>query len=85
MMQYFIAFIPMLDKTGFAFKINADFSTDPSRKHLIQDDLTTEAFAKAAKLLASFVENVFKEKMKNFMDYWVNWKTYFINQHFDSI
>ena len=52
----------MLDKTGFAFKINADFSTDPSRKHLIQDDLTTEAFAKAAKLLASFVENVFKRK-----------------------
>lgn len=52
----------MLDKTGFAFKINADFSTDPSRKHLIQDDLTTEAFAKAAKLLATFVENVFKRK-----------------------
>ena len=55
-------FLPMLDKTGFAFKINADFSTDPSRKHLIQDDLTTEAFAKAAKLLATFVENVFKRK-----------------------
>lgn len=58
----FHCFLPMLDKTGFAFKINADFSTDPSRKHLIQDDLTTEAFAKAAKLLASFVENVFKRK-----------------------
>lgn len=58
----FHCFLPMLDKTGFAFKINADFSTDPSRKHLIQDDLTTEAFAKAAKLLASFIENVFKRK-----------------------
>lgn len=58
----FHCFLPMLDKTGFAFKINADFSTDPSRKHLIQDDLTTEAFAKAAKLLATFVENVFKRK-----------------------
>lgn len=58
----FYCFLPMLDKTGFAFKINADFSTDPSRKHLIQDDLTTEAFAKAAKLLATFVEIVFKRK-----------------------
>lgn len=58
----FHCFLPMLDKIGFAFKINADFSTDPSRKHLIQDDLTTEAFVKVAKLLATFVENVFKRK-----------------------
>lgn len=58
----FHCFLPMLDKTGFAFKINADFSTDPSRKHLIQDDLTTLAFNKAAKLLAIFIESVFTRK-----------------------
>ena len=61
----FHCFLPMLDKTGFAFKINADFSTDPSRKHLIQDDLTTLAFNNAAKLLAIFIENVFTRKDEN--------------------
>lgn len=55
-------FLPMIDKTGFAFKINADFSTDPSRKHLIQDELTKLAFSKAAKLLANFIENIFTRK-----------------------
>lgn len=55
-------FLPMIDKTGFAFKINADFSTDPSRKHLIQDELTKMAFSKAAKLLANFIENIFTRK-----------------------
>lgn len=55
-------FLPMIDKTGFAFKINADFSTDPSRKHLIQDELTKLAFSKATKLLANFIENIFTRK-----------------------
>lgn len=59
-------FLPMIDKSGFAFKINADFSTDPSRKHLIQDDMTKLALSKVAKLLANFVENIFTRKDDKF-------------------
>lgn len=34
------AFLPTEDVTGFPFIINGDFSTDPSRRHLIFDDKT---------------------------------------------
>ena len=50
----FHCFLPTLDKTGYPFKINADFSTDPSRKHLIMDDLTQNALESVERLFVSF-------------------------------
>ena len=54
----FHCFLPTLDKTGFPFKANADFSTDPSRKHIIQDDSTVNALEKIEKLYAEFVNHI---------------------------
>lgn len=34
------AFLPSEDSSGFGFIVNGDFSTDPSRRHLIYDDDT---------------------------------------------
>lgn len=45
-------YLPTLDKTPFALKINADFSTDPSRKHITVDKITGDAIESVAKLLA---------------------------------
>lgn len=50
----FHCYLPTLDVTGFAFKVNADFSTDPSRKHLIVDELTRKALLRIEKLFADF-------------------------------
>ncbi len=52
----FHCFLPTLDKTGFPLKINGDFSTDPSRKHIILDDIT--------KGLLDCVQNLYIECIK---------------------
>lgn len=44
-------YLPTLDTSGFAMKINADFSTDPSRKHIILNDSTSMACIKSAAML----------------------------------
>ena len=51
----FHCFLPTLDKTGFPFKVNADFSTDPSRKHIIQDESTNKAIISIQNLYADTV------------------------------
>ncbi len=53
----FHCFLPTLDKTGYPFKINSDFSTDPSRKHLSYDEITENAIKKSAKILFDVLEN----------------------------
>lgn len=58
----FHCFLPTLDKTGYPFKVNADFSTDPSRKHLILDDMTKQALERITRLYASFVVRVMASK-----------------------
>lgn len=54
-------YLPTLDKTGFPFKVNADFSTDPSRKHIIQDSCTNEAMQKIQSLLSRLILRVVNE------------------------
>lgn len=49
-------FLPTLDKTPYPFKINADFSTDPSRKHITLDSFTTDAIKKVAVLIYKTLE-----------------------------
>ena len=56
----FHCFLPTLDKTGFPFKANADFSTDPSRKHIIQDDSTNNAIYNLQALFAETAERFAK-------------------------
>lgn len=53
----FHCFMPTLDKTGFPFKVNAGFSTDPSRKHVIADAITSNAMALVQSLLVETIVN----------------------------
>lgn len=46
------AFLPTEDCSEFGVVINADFSTDPSRRHLIYDDLTQKSIKTVAELYA---------------------------------
>ena len=50
------AFLPTEDNTGLGVIINADFSTDPSRRHLIFDDITDDAIKKICALYHSILK-----------------------------
>ncbi len=53
------AFLPTEDSTGFGVLINADFSTDPSRKHLIYDSKTLATIKSCGKhILDILVDNI---------------------------
>lgn len=58
----FHCYLPTMDKTGFPFKVNSDFSTDPSRKHIISDDITKDVLEKAGELFAEFLIRVTAQK-----------------------
>lgn len=60
----FHCFLPTIDKTGFPFKANADFSTDPSRKHIIQDESTSNALRNIQKLYADTIQRTTKNADK---------------------
>jgi hypothetical protein len=52
------AFLPTLESTGFGIRINADFSTDPSRTRIVFDDLTSVCTNDAASALASMISEI---------------------------
>ena len=62
----FHCFLPTLDKTGFPFKANADFSTDPSRKHIIQDQITVVALEKIEKLFTEVIDRIIHKRNEAF-------------------
>src|SRR5690606_13515380 len=47
----FHCYLPTYEASPFLFKINGDFSTDPSRKHITLDEKTKEVIAASAELL----------------------------------
>mgnify|MGYP001165574128 CR=1 FL=1 len=49
------AFLPTEDSCGLGVIINADFSTDPSRRHLIYDEITNNAIKDISKLYVSLL------------------------------
>lgn len=54
------SYLPTKDKTPFRIKINGDFSTDPSRKHLIIDEVTTQTLERLEKQIVELVEAVLR-------------------------
>lgn len=54
----FHCYLPTLDKVGYAFKINGDFSTDPSRKHLSMDDITEASIRTSANVLFNVIKGI---------------------------
>lgn len=56
------SFLPTEDISGLGILVNSDFSTDPSRRHLIKDDTTRDNIKKVCELYKSiFLENIFKQ------------------------
>ena len=50
------AFLPTEDCSGLGVIVNGDFSTDPSRRHLIMDDTTNKVIANLAKLYGKLLK-----------------------------
>lgn len=57
----YYTFLPTYDNAPFPFKMNGDFSTDPSRKHIRQDETTQKTLKALAEAVANVVEKAFKE------------------------
>ena len=62
-------FLPTLDKSPFPLKLNADFSTDPSRKHITQDELTDSAIDNIVSLLFGTLEVALKYRNAIFAEF----------------
>lgn len=60
------AFLPTEDHTGFPFIINGDFSTDPSRRHLILDETTENIIQNAAKTYINFISQIIFDSENNY-------------------
>ena len=50
------AFLPTEDCSGLGVVVNGDFSTDPSRRHLIMDGTTIKVISELSKLYASLLK-----------------------------
>ena len=55
-------YLPTLDKAMISCKINADFSTDPSRKHLTVDEKTKDALRSVALLFKNVLKSALNEE-----------------------
>lgn len=55
------AFLPTEDSCGLGFVVNGDFSTDPSRRHLIFDDTTKNVIAEIAKQYCKILSQCLNE------------------------
>ncbi len=65
-------YLPTLEKSIIKCKINADFSTDPSRKHITLDSRTKESLTQIGELIGELFSVAFKEadsgKYKNLLN-----------------
>lgn len=52
------SFLPTNDRLSIRFKINGDFSTDPSRTRIVQDEATDIANKKCAELIAEVFNDI---------------------------
>lgn len=52
-------YLPTYDKVVYPIKVNSDFSTDPSRKHITPDKITNESINSVADLMFDILNYVF--------------------------
>ena len=62
------AFLPTEDSCGLGVVVNGDFSTDPSRRHLIMDETTVTVISNLSKLYASLLKYALSYKDKYIID-----------------
>lgn len=58
----FHCFLPTMDSTGIGMRINGDFSTDPSRKHLVNDAKTEKELLAIANLIGQEIRHAYTLK-----------------------
>lgn len=63
--QVYHSYLPTFDKLYFPAKVNADFSTDPSRKHVVIDSQTQSAIKCISVILADIVASILNGKASN--------------------
>lgn len=64
----FHCYLPTYEPSPFLFKINSDFSTDPSRKHITLDIRTENAIKSSAWLLFETLKKAIKEQGSNLIN-----------------
>lgn len=62
------AFLPTEDSCGLGVVVNGDFSTDPSRRHLIMDETTVTVISNLSKLYASLLKYALSNKDKHIIE-----------------
>lgn len=62
------AFLPTEDSCGLGVVVNGDFSTDPSRRHLIMDETTINVISNLARLYAYLLKYALANKDRNMVD-----------------
>ena len=62
------AFLPTEDSCGLGVVVNGDFSTDPSRRHLIMDETTIKVVSNLTQLFASLLKYALANKDRNMVE-----------------
>lgn len=63
--SFYHAFLPTMDECAFRVKINGDFSTDPSRKHITMDEASTTSLIKASEIIFDFIKSLIQNNDAN--------------------
>lgn len=56
------SFMPTKNKLIIPFKVNGDFSTDPSRTQVVIDEETNKAIDECVQLISSLISQIYKDK-----------------------
>ena len=62
------AFLPTEDCCGFGFIVNGDFSTDPSRRHLIFDETTKKVISEITRLYSKILQQGLQESNESLLN-----------------
>lgn len=68
------SFTPTIEFSGAYFKINGDYSTDPSRKNIDMDEFSQRSFANAVSLVVDTIIDILEKKIikKGFFSAFIN-------------
>lgn len=73
-------YLPTVEKSIIDCKINADFSTDPSRKHIVLDEKTKSSLDKVSNIFLSLFEMAIRDadtgKYRNIFNMYLNKNTF---------
>ena len=61
----FHCYLPTMDYSPYLFKINGNFSTDPSRKHIKDDEISNQVLKESCDLLFKYIQNIFDKESNN--------------------